>query len=116
VCESGLCEGSPLPAPAETAGLSVDDSAATTLTWTAGEGGVVYDVAGATLGALRAGGTASSACLLDDGAAASFLDSRPAPDAGDGYFYLVRAESACGSGTWGFDSEAVERSLPAACP
>ena len=73
-------------------------------------------MAGATLDDLRTSATTTATCLSDDGAAASFTDGRPDPAPGTGYYYLVRAQAACGTGTYGFDSASVERSLPAACP
>ncbi len=116
VCDEGSCAGTPGSAPPETAGLVVTGAAGTTLSWTAAGPGAVYDVAGATLTTLQGGGTASAACLSNDGAAASFLDGRPDPAAGAGYYYLVRAQNVCGPGTYGFNSASVERVLPAACP
>ena len=97
-------------------GLVLKDASGTTLTWTAGPAAVAYDVAGSTLGDLHTGGTAAAVCLSNDGAANSFVDNRADPPSGDGYYYLVRAQSTCGTGTYGFDSASVERSLPAACP
>jgi hypothetical protein len=37
------------------------------------------------------------------------------PAEGAGFFYLVRASNACGTGTYGFDSDSVERSSEV-CP
>jgi hypothetical protein len=94
----------------------VTGAAGTTLSWTSAGPGVVYDVAGATLAALQGGGTASAACLGNDAATASFLDGRPDPAPGSGFYYLVRGQNACGAGTYGFNSASMERVLPAACP
>jgi hypothetical protein len=116
-CSSGSCApGTPIPPPSELAGLMLKDATGTTLTWAAGPAGVAYDVAGGTLDDLHTGGTAAAVCLSNDGAPASFVDNRANPPEGTGYYYLVRAQTACGSGTYGFDSASVERSLPAACP
>jgi hypothetical protein len=116
-CAGGTCQpGTPGSAPPETSGLLVAGASGTTLSWTAAGGGVVYDVAGATLTDLQGGGTTSAACLQNDGAAASFLDGRPDPAPGSGFYYLVRAQNVCGAGTYGFNSASVERVLPAACP
>ncbi|HET9299072.1 MAG TPA: hypothetical protein VFO11_03955, partial [Candidatus Polarisedimenticolaceae bacterium] len=116
-CSGGSCApGTPIPPPAELAGLVLKDATGTSLSWTAGPAGVVYDVAGGTLDDLRTGGTAAAVCLSNDGVAGSFVDNRPNPPSEGGYYYLVRAQSTCGSGTYGFNSASVERSLPAACP
>ena len=105
-------------APTEIAGLTVDGATSTTLAWLAGSGGAAdaYDVAGGTLDALRSdGGTISAACLDNDAAAATWVDSRPDPDPGQGYYYVVRAQNLCGNGTYGAGSDGMERA-PAACP
>ncbi|HEX5044555.1 MAG TPA: hypothetical protein VFV75_16750 [Candidatus Polarisedimenticolaceae bacterium] len=116
-CAGGAClPGTPIPPPAEVAGLVLKDATGTTLSWTAGPAGLVYDVAGGNLDDLRTSGTAAAICLSNDGSAASSVDGRANPAAGSGYYYLVRAQSACGSGSYGLDSASVERSLPAACP
>jgi len=116
-CAGGSCApGSPVPPPAETAGVLLNDTSGTTLSWTAAPGSVVYDVASGTLDDLRTGGTVAATCVNNDGAAASFADARPDPPPGGGWYYLIRAQSACGTGTYGFNSASVERSLPAACP
>jgi hypothetical protein len=62
-----------------------------------------YDVAGGGLLALRSSLdlAATTSCLAGDLAPASYDDSRPNPPAGDGYYYLVRAENGCGNGGWG---------------
>jgi hypothetical protein len=115
VCDDGSCQPGSPGSPPEMAGVLLDHGSGTTLTWTP-LSGTVYDVAGATLADLRTSATTTATCLSDDGAAASFTDTRPDPAAGTGYYYLVRAQAACGTGTYGFDSASVERSLPAACP
>jgi len=116
-CAGGSCApGTPVPPPTETGGLVLKDPTGTTLSWTAAPGTVLYDVAGGTLDDLRTGGTAAAVCLSNDGTTTSMEDDRPNPAAGAGYYYLVRAQSACGAGTYGFNSASVERSLPAACP
>lgn len=116
-CSGGTCQpGTPVPPPAEVTGVLVDGATGTTVTWTGLSGSVVYDVAGSTLSDLRANGTSTATCLANDDAGPSFVDGRPDPPAGDGYYYMVRAQSACGSGTYGYDSSSVERTPTAACP
>jgi hypothetical protein len=88
------------------------------LRWTEQGAGVTYDVITGTLTALRTdGGAAAASCLGDDRTAGIFDDTRPAPAAGEGYYYLVRAQKgSCGSGTYGFASSGAERVPTSACP
>jgi len=59
---------------------------------------VVYDVVGGTLSSLRSAGLPAAGCVATDVAGDSLDDHRPDPAPGDGYYYLVRAENACGDG------------------
>jgi hypothetical protein len=77
---------------------------------------VVYDIASSTLSDLRTNGTATATCLANDVAVASYTDGRPDPAAGEGYYYLIRGQSVCASGTYGFNSAPAERMPTAACP
>ncbi len=53
-------------------------------------------------------------CRINDGAALSSADSAPlAP--GAGRYFLVRGENACGTGSYGLDSQGIERLLMV-CP
>jgi uncharacterized repeat protein (TIGR01451 family) len=62
----------------------------------------VYDVITGFLSALHAGDAFSSlACLDEDVPTAGVIQSQDLPPAGDGYWYLVRAENPCGDGSWG---------------
>ena len=115
-CEAGVCvPGAQVPPPQEVAGVALDGHANTTLTWT-DQGGVAYDVVSSTLTELHTNGTTAATCLSNDVAGSSYVDSQADPAAGDGYYYLVRAQSPCGSGTYGLDSSGTERMVPNACP
>jgi len=90
----------------EVAAFSVAGKAPTVLSWTsqaAATGpGVVYDVVGGSLLALRSGGlAAATSCVASNLTAAGYSDTRPLPAPGDGYYYLTRAENGCGTGTFG---------------
>jgi len=116
-CSGGTCQPSfSPPPPAEVADVRVASTPGTSLTWTALPGGVVYDVDSSTLSNLRLVGTAGAACLANDLAGASTLDVRPDPAPGDGYYYLVRAQTPCGTGTFGTSSGGGERLPTAGCP
>jgi len=116
-CGGGTCQSGPaVPSPTEVAGVLVDGHASTTLTWTALGGAVVYDVASSTLSDLRANGTATATCLSNDVTSASYVDGRADPAVDDGYYYLIRAQNACGAGTFGTNSVGAERTPTAGCP
>jgi hypothetical protein len=116
-CSGGACHSGPsAPAPGEVAGLLVTGASGTTLSWSDAGGGAVYDVASQTLSDLLANGTATAACLANDVAATSYPDVQADPAPGDGYYYLVRAQTPCATGTYGFSSASVERSPASACP
>ncbi len=112
-CVPDTCAGQP---PADVSGVQVDGHASTTLTWTAVAGAVAYDVASSTLSDLRLNGTGTASCLADNVAVASTVDGRPDPAADDGYYYLIRAQSDCGSGAYGTDSLGAPRTPVAGCP
>lgn len=96
--------------------LTVEGSAMTSVAWEPEGAGFRYDLAGGTLSDLRAdGGLARLGCLANNLPSPPFVDGRPAPIAGDGYYYLVRPQNRCGPGTYGVSSSGDER--PAAdCP
>jgi len=113
--ESGI---PPLPCsgePDEISPLQFQSKTPTVLAWPAAIGDS-YDVVSSTLADLRANGTATSSCLSNDGATATFQDPRANPAAGQGFYYLVRGQSACGAGTYGYASNGSERIPLAACP
>ncbi|HEX4825991.1 MAG TPA: hypothetical protein VFV19_16960 [Candidatus Polarisedimenticolaceae bacterium] len=116
-CSGGVCHpGTSAPTPVEVTGVAVNDTPGTTLSWPDVGGGAVYDVASQTLSDLRVNGTATATCLQNDVAVTSFSDPRPDPVPGDGYYYLVRAQTVCATGTYGFASGSVERIPTSACP
>jgi hypothetical protein len=116
-CAGGVCQaGAPVPPPAAVEGVLVSGYETPTIQWTALSVGVVYDIASQTLSDLQLNGTPNAACLVGDVATTSYDDIRVEPDEGDGYYYLVRARSACGAGSYGFDYSGVERVPSTPCP
>ena len=83
--------------PPEVSGLHMEADHVT-LTWSPFGPSVSYDVARGTMSGLRAG--AGATCLESGVAGASYQDLE-LPAAGESFFYLVRAVSACGAGPWG---------------
>ena len=103
--------------PLEVSNLRIDNTTGTTLTWTNPATGDVHDVAGGLVSLLRANGDLTDGdCLTDDAAGTSWDDTRPDPSAGDGWYYLVRAQNACGAGTYGYSSGGPERLPGNPCP
>ena len=116
-CGGGSClPGAPLPPPGDVQGVVLEGGPATRLTWTAVATGDVYDIAWSTLSGLAVNGTATAACLANDVADVSFLAEQPDPASDDGYYYLIRAASACGAGSYGVNSMGAERTPSPACP
>ncbi|MBP7148246.1 MAG: hypothetical protein KBD01_11910 [Acidobacteria bacterium] len=86
----------------EVAGVGVTGAGPTVVSWTGQDADVVYDVASGALTALLTdGGFGSASCVLGGGGGSAWSDERPAPPAGDGAYYLVRARNACGDGGCG---------------
>jgi hypothetical protein len=101
----------------EVDGVALSGKASTTITWASLGSGVRYDIASGLLSRLHAdGSTIEASCLANDRTVASADDSAPATAAGDGYYYLVRPQFACASGSYGHASNGDERWPAAACP
>ena len=97
--------------------LTLAETGVTQLTWPNLGAGVVYDVAGDDLSILHSSGSVESAtCLADDLPANTWDDTRPEPAAGDAYYYLVRSQGMCGTGTYGSASSGAERQPSIGCP
>jgi hypothetical protein len=102
--------------PVEVAGVGFGAGAASRLVWLP-QPEAVYDVAGGSLSTLHAdGGVEAATCLADGVIDGEWEDPRPDPLPGDGYYYLVRSQKSCGSGSYGSSSSGVERRLLADCP
>jgi hypothetical protein len=122
-CGGGVCvSGSPVGPPPEVADMTVGGGPTLALTWTGQGASVVYDVTSGTLSSLQSAGFSSVACLANDDTASSYDDTRSIP-AADGFYYLVRAQTTCGAGTYGDGSASQSGSRdseiaasPNACP
>jgi hypothetical protein len=85
--------------------------------WAAQGTGFHYDVVGGDLAALRATGSiAAATCQADDRTVPSWADPRPDPGPGLGYYYLSRAENACGTAGYGTATSGTPRIAVADCP
>jgi hypothetical protein len=102
---------------AEVAALDVTGTGPTTLTWPVQGSGFVYDVVVGSLADLAADeGVLAAQCEADGLTGGSHVDTSPAPAAGQGRYYLVRARNACGPGSYGRSSAGAERIPASGCP
>jgi hypothetical protein len=92
-------------------------SGATNLSWAVQPPPVAnYDVVSGFLSMLRADRSVIQASCLGTSPAPAMGDPRSDPSPGDGFYYLVRAQGICGTGTYGSDSLGIEREPAAPCP
>lgn len=72
--------------------------------------GTVYDVMCGDLQDVWFFGTgADDRCIADNSPNTQLADCSPEPDAGRGWFFLVRGENACGKGRWETASDGSDR-------
>jgi hypothetical protein len=96
-------------APDEVQGVTVFGKGVSTISWIPGPAGVTYDVTENFITRLRSDGSAmNAACLSHGGTEASAVDTHATP-VGDGFYYMVRAVSACAKGTFGNGSRGESR-------
>jgi hypothetical protein len=114
-CASGACVGIPVGSPPEVANATFLTK--TTLGWdvvAAGAPPATYDIVRGLLGQWPAGTGLSESCVQAQ-LNGNQIDIADAPEAGSGTWYLVRARSSCGIGTYGAASDDTSRDI-AACP
>ena len=114
VCGGSVCNGgSAITAPPETASVSVAADK-TTFSWSAVAFATRYDVVRGSLGALPVGpGGVDEACF-DDLPGPSLVEAT-IPAADTGFWYLSRGENACGTGSFGQQSNGAPR-VTTTCP
>jgi hypothetical protein len=99
VCSGGACAGTVITTPPETQNLSVAANKST-YSWSAAAFATQYDVVRGSTGAFPVGpGGGDEVCF--DNLASPTLTDATVPSAGSGFWYLTRAENACGNGTYG---------------
>jgi hypothetical protein len=105
-------------APGDVDDIALTGGAVTGLHWTAPSGGATtYDIVSGDLGLLRSNGSSVDAsCLSDDHGSTTWSDTRPDPASDQGYYYLIRGQSVCGTGNYGFATGNIERLPGAPCP
>jgi len=125
-CDCAPSDSGSFGPPVEVPRLRATDPVTTTLSWDSQAGtagpGAAYTLVTGDLSRLRPDGGFASACTLSRGAAATSVnETRPDPASGSGYYYLVRAENACGDGTFGDGSgtpdprDPLDATLPPDC-
>jgi len=112
-CAGGACSGTTLAAPPETQHLqALADK--TSYAWDAMSGSPMYAVARGELSALPIGpGGADEICLGGLTSAVVVDAEQPAPETG--FWYLSRADSTCGTGPFGQQSDGTPRATTT-CP
>jgi hypothetical protein len=97
-----------------------ENAGGVTVTWDAALApGESFDLVRGSLAGLPVGAAPGlETCLLDDGQTASLLDTDPVPS-GSGSWYLVRKQTDCGNGSYGYQGinglAGAER-ITATCP
>jgi hypothetical protein len=119
-CQGGTCTGTPVPPPGE-----VDNSVrvarvggSAVLTWNMAARSTRSDVVRGLLSGLPVGPGGGDEVCVDNIAGVSLTDGTN-PSAGAGFWYLVRGESACDQGTFGFATQHGAPTVPretATCP
>jgi hypothetical protein len=104
--------------PGEVTGVTLTKGAETQVSWAELPGGTsFYDVSGGDLTLLRSDGGSSDAVCLGSGVTGlTWNDLRPDPIEGSGYYYVVRGQSVCGLGSYGFATGGAERLPGLPCP
>jgi hypothetical protein len=109
LCGAGAClPGAPAPGPGQAEGVAF--SSTTSLSWNPVAGATGYDVVRGTLSTLRSVGftTAVDTCAANDAASTSITSSH-VPDEGETDWFLIRASSACGVGSYDDGTEIAPR-------
>jgi hypothetical protein len=118
VCLAGACIGTPLPEPVEVTDVFLDRiEGVTTVQWAAQPAGLHYDISGGSvLDLVPDNGVFAATCIGNDVAGTPYVDTRPDPPTDDGFYYLVRAQHVCRTGTYGTTSAGDQRTPTNPCP
>ena len=118
-CSGGICFGVPVAPPDEVSGLQVNGTGgSSTVSWSMPTGGTRSDLLRGLLSAFPVGPGGADETCFDNLPGLSMGDPN-VPPPGDGYWYLVRAESICGNGSWGYQESHGVVTYPratATCP
>ncbi|HEX5042993.1 MAG TPA: hypothetical protein VFV75_08805 [Candidatus Polarisedimenticolaceae bacterium] len=117
-CDGGTCSGTPVVL-FEVPSLSVirELQGNTRLEWTPPPGSdLTYDLVSGPIAELGGPDVIPTATCLGNGLGLSTYDLRADPLVGEGFYYLVRAENACGRGSYGQASGGQTRRPTNDCP
>jgi hypothetical protein len=102
--------------PLEVQGVRLAGGPSVTIDWNPQESGTRFDIAaGAAAALLEDGGFPRAECRAEGHGPPPWTDGEPGPVPGDARYYLLCAENACGTGSWGTASNGLPRSV-SACP
>ncbi len=118
-CQAGTCAaGTPVPPPSEVQAVSIGGDKAS-ISWAPAAGsGVSYDVVRGVVSQLPAGGGASETCVAS-GVSATTIADAATPASSTSFWYLTRARTTCGAGTYGsveVHGVPTTQRNPTACP
>jgi Lamin Tail Domain len=104
-CTTGVCGGIPGVVPADVAAVTASKtSGAAVIAWDATDGAAAYDVLRGRVADWPVGSAPATESCLADGLTGTTTTDAGLPSPGDGYWYIVRAENACGAGGYGSQS------------
>ena len=102
-CTGAVCGGTPVPPPGLVDGVRLAQGSGTTsISWDPLPGATTSDVVRGLLSGFPVGPGGGDEDCFDNLSGTSTNDPAD-PISGDGYWYLVRGESACGVGAWGYE-------------
>jgi hypothetical protein len=102
--------------PPQVSGLALLDASPAVLGWASAYPGAQYDVISGRIADLRAdGGVDDAICIAENVPSTSYSDTRPNPPSGACDFWLVRAITVAGAGSYGTDSAGNERQPLVGC-
>ena len=93
-------------APTEVTGETVSGKTPTNISWTTQNigSGTRYDLATGSIADAHANNYGPGTCLQNNAVSPPYGDTRANPAAGQGYYYMVRSQNACGTSTYGTPS------------
>ena len=113
-CGGGVCNaGTTITAPAEIHNVAVAADKVT-YSWSSTTFAAQYDVVRGSIAAFPVGPGGGDETCFDNLAAASLVDAATPPP-GAGFWYLSRGQNACGTGTFGTQSNGAPR-VTTTCP
>ena len=112
VCGGGSCSGTPVPPPGELQNAAFTDK--TTFVWDTQPNSPHYDVVRGLLSALPVGPGGGDEFCFDDLLTSVLVDGTT-PLINTGFWYVTRATSACGIGTFGTQHDGTPRATTT-CP